>query len=344
MPKPPRPVWSEIHAAQRQGVLGIGARWLLGAPVDPTKRALSDLAEGCLAAAVECAAGETGVAPPAVLAWGRFGAREAELVHPLQLLLVDGEGVGGSEPERRAELALLAERLLEELPQGFEAGLSYSLGPNEDVDPRAAACVQSLATALAFWRGQPGVDRRSGLVSLRHVAGSAAWASEFEREIGLLLDRDATGEGERRPAHERRARGELGDPLARDEDLLAGPCGIGVLERIVRTLQMAAGERAEARTSAALEGLAREHALADSAERLADAYAWLGSAELALGLLGATAAVLPSDAERQLAVARTMGYADSDATRALSRFLVDWRGVRDQVHEAAERFRREMDV
>ena len=88
--------------------------------------------------------------------------------------------------------------------------------------------------------------------------------------------------------------------------------------------------------------LGRTVSLGAPVERIAGAYAWLRRAELALGLLGSPQAVMPEHAEGQIAVARTMGYAESDAARALARFLYDWRAVRDQAHETVDRIRREM--
>ena len=67
-------------------------------------------------------------------------------------------------------------------------------------------------------------------------------------------------------------------------------------------------------------------------------------AEHGLGLLGAPSACMPRDTEGQVALARVMRYAEADATRALARFLYDWRAVRDEVHEAAERSSRRQVV
>ena len=337
--KPPRPVWSEVRDAHRRGLLEIGGRWLLGAPVGQTLRALSDLADGCVAAAVECAAGETGVAAPSVLAWGRFGAREVGLVCPLELLLVDEQE--GRDGERAEECALLAERLLEELPQGQEAGLSYTLGMGAGLS--ASAIVQARPSAVAFWRQRRALHDRGVLVSLRLLSGSSSGSGEFEREIEALLARDAASEAGEQAAWKRPGPPlVLCDRLAPEADLLDGPCGMGVLERGVRGLQLMAGSSSEKSLFVALEGFGRETGLGGSAERVAGAYAWLRRAELALGMLGATTPVMPDHSEGQLAVARCMGYAESDATRALARFLYDWRAVRDQVHETADRIRLEI--
>lgn len=348
--KPPRPVWSEIRDAHGEGVLRIGVRSLLGAPVLETLQALSDLADGCVGAAVECAAGETGVAPPAVLAWGRFGSREPGLVCALELLLVDAAASPGSQAERASECETFAERLLEELPQPFEPGLTYAIGPalSGALAP-AGACVQPLSSAIAFWRARRALHQHAPLVSLRHVAGPAGLAAEFERAIGLLLDRDAASEDElhaRAAARGSRRRSGslyLGDPLACEADLLEGPCGILTLERIVRGLQLRSGSRARVSFSAALDHVAAQFPLAEAGPQpLALAHVWLRRAELALGLLGAPSPVLPADTEGQVAMARSMGYAEPDAARALRRFLHDWRAVRDELHETVDRVRREL--
>jgi glutamine synthetase adenylyltransferase len=341
-PKPPRPVWSEIRDAHREGVLQIGSRSLLGAPVLETLHALSDLADGCVEAAVESAAGETGVAPPCVLAWGRFGAREVGLVWPLELLLVDPAPSDDARAERASECEVFAELLVEELPQQFEAGLTYALGPDgSERLPAPRDCVQSLSSAVAVWRARSGLHQHARLVALRQVAGTAGAGSDFIREIGLLLDRDArspeeAGKTGASPSWRAARELDLGDPLASEADLLAGPCGVAVLERLVRGAQLRAGSRGQPGLRAAIEELP----LGDRApQRLAVAYTWLRRAELALGLLAAPSARIPDDSEGQLLLARAMGYAEPDAARALARFLYDWRAVRDELHETTDRLR-----
>lgn len=338
--KPPPPVWDEIRDAHMLGLLRVAAGELQGAPLRKSFERISDLVDGCLAAALECASGETGIAPPGVFAWGRYGAREPGISCALELLLVDAEPSAGIERERASECEHLVERLLEELPHGFEAGLTYSMGPAISGDALTPqACVQPLSTALAMWRMRSECAQRAPLLSLRQLGGSASLGEEFCGAISKLLEQHTGGRKQLQQAANSRTRRrvEIADFELCDEDLLAGPSGMATVERLVRELQLENGQRMDGSVTAALQTLERKQLLDEPiARRLTGAYGWLRRAEHALGLLGSASPLLPRDAEGQVAVARTMGYQDPDAARALARFLYDWRAVRDEIAESSQ--------
>jgi hypothetical protein len=207
--------------------------------------------------------------------------------------------------------------------------------------PRKARPLASTSCPRRWPSGGPAAACTSTRRSSRSGPSPARPAAEFRREVAALFARHARSEGGAgawRPSRPL----ELVDPLLPENDLLEGPCGIGAVERIVRGLQLRCGAFEQVSLGAAIERVCEEELEGEvRPERLALAHRWLTRAELGLGMLGAVSAVLPSDAEGQTALARTMGYAEPDARRALARFLYDWRAVRDEIQEASLLARRE---
>jgi len=70
---PVEPDWTSIRVAKYSGLLRITARELLGRAFEESLRELTELANRCLRAAMQCSAAETGIEPPALLALGKLG-------------------------------------------------------------------------------------------------------------------------------------------------------------------------------------------------------------------------------------------------------------------------------
>ena len=87
-PEPPESSWEAIRAAKYRGLLRVCARDLGNRPFDESLRELSDLADACLSAALNCASAETGAEPPALLALGKLGGRELNYSSDVDVLVV----------------------------------------------------------------------------------------------------------------------------------------------------------------------------------------------------------------------------------------------------------------
>jgi len=336
---PPPASWEAIQAAKYRGLLRVAGRDLLGRPFRASLRELSDLADGCLVAALAAAAEETRVGAPALLALGKLGGRELNFSSDVDLLFVY-PAPEGRELARNEEVGRLVRHLKTRLETPLEGGFSYRVDLDLRPEGRAGVIANSLEAALAYYESFGQEWERQMLIRLRPVAGPAGVGDAFAREIAPFVYRRHIDPGVMRSVRDMKARIEderrrAGRDL--DSDLKEGPGGIRDVEFLVQSFQLffGGGER-QLRTGnvlECLEVLARLRLLPEAtAAALASAYTWLRRCEHAIQLAEEQqTARLPREAPARLALARRMGYADADGAAARARLLEDWAAVRAEV-------------
>jgi glutamate-ammonia-ligase adenylyltransferase len=344
-PAPAPSDWAGVRAAKYRGLLRIAARDLAGRPFAGSLRELSDLADHCLAAALELAARETGVAPPVLFALGKLGGRELNFSSDVDLLFVYEAPEGDTDLERNRAVSRLVRLFKRQLEEPCEDGFAYRVDLDLRPEGDTGALANSVSAALDYYEGFGAEWERQMLLRLRPLAGPAAVAEEFVRGVEPFVYRRSIDPGTLRAVRAMKARIEEERRAQRrdlEADLKEGPGGIRDVEFLVQALQLFyAGRQPELRTGnvlEALDALARAGILAvDVGRSLADAYLWLRRAEHAVQLAEERQVhAFPRDPTEQRRLARRMGYADASIDRARERLLEDWTAVRVQVREPFE--------
>jgi len=337
--------WSAIRNCKYRGLLRIAARDLLGRPFAESPRELSDLADRCLGAAVDCAAYETGAPPPTLLALGKLGGRELNFSSDVDLLFLYESPSASEDAARNAEVTRLVRAFKAGLEQPTEEGFAYRV--DLDLRPEGAqgALANSVNGALDYYESFGREWERQMLIRLRFVAGPETVARRFEKEIAPFVFRRLIDPGVTQAVRAMKTRIEQERRRAgRDieADLKEGPGGIRDVEFLVQAFQLFYGGRLEAlRGGSVLEVLALlgQHALLlDSAQaNLSRAYTWLRRAEHALQMVEERQTQsFPRERFGQIALARRMGYDEPEGERARDRLLEDWSTVRSEVRTQFE--------
>ncbi|MGE4608920.1 MAG: hypothetical protein AAEJ52_19465 [Myxococcota bacterium] len=344
-PDPPREVspqagWDEIRAEKYRALLRIAARDLVGRPFAESLRELSDLADGCLAAAVRCTTLDTNTASPAVFALGKLGGRELNFSSDVDLLFLYESPRGEVDPARGGAATTFIRHFKKQLelpsPDGFVYRVDLGLRP----EGAAGALAQSVESALSYYEVSGADWERQMLIRLRALGGPPAVTAEFVDGIRPFTYRrsiDPSAIGAVRTMKDRieSERREAGRDL--EADLKEGPGGIRDVEFLVQSFQLFWGARvASLRTGNTLDGLAelaRQGLLPEpTAERLADAYVWLRRAEHALQMADEQqTSRFPREPTAQLRLARRMRYIEPNGDAARTRLLDDWRRFRSEV-------------
>jgi len=335
------PDWEAIREAKYRGLLRIAARDLGGRPFRASLGELSTLADACLASALACAAGETGVAAPALLALGKLGGRELNFSSDVDVLFVyEAPATLEADFEHNRAVA----KLVRALRAGLEARGALGFGYRVDLELRpegeTGPLANSVDAALSYYESFGAEWERQALIRLRPVAGPAAAAEALVSGLAPFVWRRSISPASLRAVREmkeriERERRDAGRDV--DYDLKEGPGGIRDVEFLTQALQLFTGGREPSVRSGnvleALEALAAANALSgETAAALASAYLWLRRAEHAAQLDEERQThAFPRDAAAQRAHARRMGYADDDAEEARVRLLDDWTVVRTEV-------------
>jgi glutamate-ammonia-ligase adenylyltransferase len=344
-PAAPAADWAAIRTTKYRGLLRVAARDLGGRSMDGSLRELSDLADGCLGAALTCAVRERGGEPPALFAVGKLGGRELNFSSDVDVLFLY--------LLRPDEDELARARQVQDVVRSFKSGLEErtqdGFGYRVDLDLRPEGRVGTLANpveaALSYYEAFGADWERQMLIRLRPIFGSKEAQESFVHEITPFVYRGLIDPGaiagvreiKLRIEAERRAGG-----VDLEADLKEGPGGIRDVEFLVQALQLIRGGREPAlRTGNVLDALAalgQSGALAEAiVESLIEAYRWLRRAEHALQMAEERQTQrFPRDARGQLELARRMGYHDGDARVARDRLLDDWTNVRAEVRRHFE--------
>jgi glutamate-ammonia-ligase adenylyltransferase len=335
------PDWEAIREAKYRGLLRIAARDLSGRLFRESLGELSDLADRCLAAALDCAATETGVAAPTLLALGKLGGRELNFSSDVDVLFVyEAPPTMEADFEHNRAVA----RLVRAFHKGLEGRGSLGFGYRVDLELRPEGphgpLANSVDAALSYYESFGAEWERQALIRLRPVAGPAAPGEALLAGVAPFVWRRsispealrAVRAMKQRIENERRAAGR-----DLEADLKEGPGGIRDVEFLVQALQLFLGGRDAALRSGnvldALEALAEAGALPEpSATALARDYLWLRRAEHAAQLDEERQThAFPRDPRGQSALARRMGYGEPGAEAARARLVADWTAVRSEV-------------
>jgi glutamate-ammonia-ligase adenylyltransferase len=338
---PVAPAWDAIREAKYRGLLRVAARDASGRPFRAGLGELSDLADACLGAALACAAQETGVEAPTLLALGKLGGRELNFSSDVDVLFVyEVPGDAEADFARNADVA----RLVRSFRAGLEARGELGFGYRVDLELRpegpTGPLANSVDAALGYYESFGAEWERQAMIRLRHVAGPAQPARALAEGLAPFVWRrsispaalQAVREMKHRIEHERRSAGR-----DLEGDLKEGPGGIRDVEFLVQALQLFVGGREpRVRTGNVLDGLDALAAIGalpvETAAALADAYLWLRRAEHSVQLDEERQThAFPRDARAQRALARRMGYGEADAGSARARLLDEWTAVRTEV-------------
>jgi glutamate-ammonia-ligase adenylyltransferase len=315
--------------------LRIGARDVLQMDDgDVTGRALSDLADAAIAAAIEA------VNPPmpfAVIGLGRLGGREVGYGSDLDLLTVwDDAGWPAADPEVAEEAARAVIRLV--AGDSPSTG-SYRVDLNLRPEGRQGPTSRSLASYAAYYERWAEPWERQSLLRGRYVAGDVALAERFaalaqrfiwdrpltEADILALRRSKARMEKERVPAGD--------DPKFH---LKLGPGSISDVEWTVQLLQLR-NRVAATNTMAALELLERSGAIdAGDAATLRSSYRFCRQARNRLSLIRETPGdALPVAGRVLTTLAHSLGYSSPELRNEYARLTRRARQVTERLFYGA---------
>jgi glutamate-ammonia-ligase adenylyltransferase len=332
--------WSEIRRAKYRGLLRVAARDLGGRPFAESLGELSGLADRCLAAGLACAAHETGVDAPALLALGKLGGHELNFSSDVDLLFVYQPPDSADPLEHNHAVARLIRRLKQELEAPTREGFAYRVDLDLRPEGRTGVLANSVEAALVYYESFGAEWERQMLIRLRPVAGEVAAGRELSDALLPFIYRrlidptvlHSVRDMKTRIEEERRRAGR-----DVDSDVKEGPGGIRDVEFLVQSLQLFyGGKQPELRTGNVLEALARLGRFGllpeATAAAVSAAYLWLRQVEHSLQMVEEQqTARFPSERAAQLSLARRMGYADPAAEVAHARLLDDWTTVRSEV-------------
>jgi len=335
---PIEPDWVALRVAKYRGLLRIAARDLAERPFAASLTELSELADRCLVAGLECASNEVGSEPPALLALGKLGGSELNFSSDVDLLFLY-QRESDNELEQNQRAATLIRQFKTHMEAPSVDGFGYRVDLDLRPEGKTGVLANSVEAALGYYESFGAEWERQMLIRLRAVAGPKPPADAFKEGIAPFVYRRLIDPGVMhavRGMKERieRERLEAGRDL--EADLKEGPGGIRDIEFIVQSLQLFFGGRhTELRTGNVLDSLALLERLellpAAVTTSLADSYLWLRRAEHAVQLPEEQQTQqFPRDPKGQLGLARRMGYADVSSANARDRLLEDWTAVRNE--------------
>ena len=357
----------EIRLFKQKEYLRIGSRDLLHiADVVGTTRELSDLASGCLEAAIEFSSRhlkssygsplyaeaegeEPREAEFVCIGLGKLGGRELNFSSDIDILYVyssdKGEttGIEGNESSRISlhaffvKLSMLTTKLISNVTdEGFAFRVDLDLRP----EGRSGDVANSLRSAEIYYESWGQTWERAALIKARPVAGSAALGEEFLSMIRPFVYRkylDFTAIEEIKTMKEKIDLSLLRrNPDAVDVKLGAG--GIREIEFFCQALQLIhAGKDPEARernTLSAIKKLsAKGHIKKDEAERLTKGYVFLRDLEHRIQIVeGRQSQAIPAKEEALERLARMMGFAGQDGKKAAPAFWDEYKAITSGVH------------
>jgi glutamate-ammonia-ligase adenylyltransferase len=341
--------WDALRRFKRRELLRIAVRDLAGGtPVDTVGAELASLADACLEAGLELAAGAVGAGlasgaaaapgggPPlrlAVLGMGKLGGSELNYVSDIDVVFCH-EPTRGADPELAARLAAaLGRELIAGLGAVNPEGPGYRVDVNLRPEGRNGSLSRTLPSYVAYWDRWAQPWEMQALIKARPVAGDQDLARRFCAEAARRvyperLDPEAIAairHMKSRVESSRQAR------AGGDRQVKLGPGGLRDIEFAVQLLQLVHGRQDPAlRSGTTLVALERLTAAGFvgrvDAAQLAEAYRFLRNVEHRLQLADErrTHTIPAGEAERHW-LARTMGYRDGPETGALERFEADRR-------------------
>jgi [glutamine synthetase] adenylyltransferase / [glutamine synthetase]-adenylyl-L-tyrosine phosphorylase len=297
-----------------------------------TTRALSDLADDCVATALKECAGDL---PLAVLAMGKYGAQELNYASDIDVLFVLGDG-DVEEGERAAR------RLMEVMN-----GPPVVFRVDADLRPegRNGPLVRTLDAYREYYQRWAHVWEFQALIKCRFAVGDHAIGTEFMQTIepSVWPETLAPEAIEEVRALKSRAEQEIDRRGLSERQVKLGSGGIRDVEFAVQLLQFVHGRHNPAlRLRGTLEALdvlgAEGYVAEEDAKELEDAYVFLRHTEHRLQLeAGRQTHTLPTSENKRDHVARGLGFRDSADGSALEAFERAWTRTTSIVRTIHER-------
>jgi [glutamine synthetase] adenylyltransferase / [glutamine synthetase]-adenylyl-L-tyrosine phosphorylase len=329
-----------LRLEKRRRLLQIAVNDLTGeASFERVGRALSDLADACIGAALDFvgAAGEL-----CVIAMGKLGGRELNYASDIDIMFVSHADA--------PNVLSAAEALLESL-QGFAPeGQAYRVDVDLRPEGRSGALVRSHDGCLEYYGRWAQPWEFQALIKARPAAGRISVGRSLLQGVEQLIYPPAVSSDriagiramkERLERHvaERALRGRSGG----SEDVKLGPGGIRDIEFSVQLLQLVHGGAdpsvRSATTLTALSALVDGGYIAeDDGASLSSAYRWLRTVEHRLQLWGERQVHrLPAGDDDRARLARVLGFRDSPSAGALERFERRHKAVLSDVRSRFEK-------
>lgn len=297
-------------------------------------RALSDLADVCVQAALEIClqdAAETKALrlegganlPLVVIAMGKWGGRELNYSSDIDLMFIAADEAGEPfSPYSLPSLTRLCEKVVDALSRPMRRGIVFRVDLRLRPEGRFGPIVRTLNSARHYYENWAEPWERQALLKARPAAGDMQLGQAFLQMIAPFVYRrrmnaeewDAILDQKRRSEAHCRARGEW------ETDIKNGWGGIRDIEFGVQGLQLLyGGQLPRLRTPNTLEALRRLRQARlitpEQSQRLHEAYCFLRTVEHRLQLIyGHQTHTLPAQgSEARARFAPYMGFSDSEA-------------------------------
>lgn len=326
---------SGLRRFKRRELLRIAARDLVGlASIETTARALADLADACVEAAVRALEPEV---PFAAIGMGRLGGRELSYASDIDVLFV----YDGATPEEFAAAEATATALMAEIGATTAEGQTFRIDANLRPEGKQGPLARSLDGYRQYYERWALTWELQSLLRARPVAGDRDLGERFLALVEPFVYRDPFPPDAAREVRRIKARVER-ERIPPGEDpefhLKLGRGGLTDIEFTVQLLQLEHGAaHPEVRTPATMEALTRLRdaglLAADDAAVLTDAYRFCERARNARYLVtGRPGDALPTGAPATR-LARLLGYVH----RPENELRDDYRRVTRRARKVVER-------
>ena len=296
-----------LRRFKRREMLHIALADLRGdADVDGAGRALSDLADACVAAALE-----NDTLPFVVIGMGKLGGRELNYASDIDIMFVHDGSQGAAESAAEDLVAAIGEVT----PEGQAFRVDLGLRP----EGKAGALVRSVDACIEYYTRWSKPWEHLALIKARCVAGDARLGLRFLDATRALAHPAQVAPRVLEDIRHLKARMER-ERIPKGTDprrhLKLGPGGMTDVEFAAQLVQLRhahAYERLRVTgTLEAIDAAAQSGVIeADAARRLTDAYRFLSRARNALFLMaGRPIDVLPDKPETLEALGIAMNYRD----------------------------------
>jgi glutamate-ammonia-ligase adenylyltransferase len=329
-----------LRIEKRRRLLQIAVNDLSGqATLERVGKALSDLADACLAAALDLVGAPRELC---VIAMGKLGGCELNYASDIDIVFVaDGDA---------AMAVSAAEALLESL-QGFAPeGQAYRVDVDLRPEGRSGALVRSYDGYLEYYRRWAQPWEFQALIKARPAAGQILVGRDLLRDVEDLIypsavssERIASIRSMKERLERHVAQRALRGRSVESEDVKLGPGGIRDIEFSIQLLQLVHGGAdpsvRSANTLDALSALLDGGYIAeDDGASLSSAYRWLRTVEHRLQLWGERQVHrLPAGNDDRARIARVLGFQDSPSASAIDRFEQRHKAVLSDVRSRFEK-------
>ncbi|MEX0833756.1 MAG: hypothetical protein WD276_07805 [Actinomycetota bacterium] len=304
-----------LRVFRRRAMMRVGARDLMGAPLEAIVEEITNTAEVCLETTCREAWDGKGFA---VLGLGKLGGAELNYASDVDVIFLHLS----ADLQEKAQGA--AANLIRLLSEPTEEGLALRVDATLRPGGRGGALSRSLESSIAYYANEAATWERQSLIKARPVAGDVALGIEFLEAVApFVYPEDLSSQAidvvrqvKVRLEEYVRARGKEAIEVKR------GRGGIRDVEFAVQLLQIVHGRRderlREPNTLRALAALADEGYVAESdAEVLAGAYRFLRRLEHRLQIVrDLQTHELPAEPEARLRIARSLGLVGPDELQA----------------------------